>query len=130
MVRHPRRGIVRGLGGGHLQNYTFMKYSSPFEANKALEIAGAFAQETSTGRLIIYAEHTDKIGLNLRFWLCFQPRIDAPCKFSIEDQVYLDRDGGWRKPHGDSSRRHFSTPSAAIKHAKTLFKLNYSAIKL
>ena len=80
--------------------------------------AEKYQRELPDGRIIIYSEApTD---YSIRFWLCFQPRIDAPCKFSIGGQRYLDRDGGWREPHGASSHRHFSSPAAAIRFADAL----------
>ena len=80
--------------------------------------ADKFQRELPNGRIIIYSEAPSDY--NLRFWLCFQPRIDAPSKFTVSGQKYLDKDGSWREPHGAASRRHFNSPQDAIKFASSL----------
>jgi len=54
------------------------------------------------------------------FWLTFQPKADTPSGYTVRGQLYLDKDGHWRDPHGAKYRRHFSTPATAIKHADNL----------
>jgi len=80
--------------------------------------ADEYQRELDDGRIIIYSEAPSDF--SIRFWLCFQPRIDAPSKFTVSGQKYLDLDGQWREPHGAKYRRHFSSPSAAIKTAEAL----------
>lgn len=80
--------------------------------------ADTFQRETLKGRIIIYSETPSDY--SIRFWLCFQPRIDAPCVFTVSGQKYLDKDGMWREPHGAKSRRHFNSPQDAIKFANAL----------
>jgi len=72
------------------------------------------------GRIIIYSEFpSDK---SMRFWLCFQhatpPGILRP--YTVSGQLYLEKDGHWREPHGAKYRRHFSTPATAMNHADNL----------
>jgi len=80
--------------------------------------AEKYQRELPNGRIIIYSDTPNNY--SIRFWLCFQPRSDTPSRFSIGGQRYLDKDGGWREPHGASSRRHFSSPAAAIRFADAL----------
>jgi hypothetical protein len=80
--------------------------------------ADQFQRELPEGRIIIYSEAPSNY--SLRFWLCFQHRIDAPCVFTVAGQKYLDKDGAWKEPHGAKSRRHFNSPQAAIKAASAL----------
>jgi hypothetical protein len=80
--------------------------------------ADQFQREIPQGRIIIYSETPSDH--SIRFWLCFQPRIDAPSVFTVGGQKYLDKDGAWREPHGAKSRRHFSSPQSAIKAASNL----------
>lgn len=80
--------------------------------------ADQFKREVPGGRIIIYSETPSDY--SIRFWLCFQHRIDAPSVFTVSGQRYLDKDGEWREPHGAASRRHFNSPSAAIKFANAI----------
>lgn len=97
-----------------------MQFTNTIQARSALNGVEEFQRIVPMGRIVIYSEHTDPDGKNWRFWLCFQHRIDAPSPFTVRGQLYLDRDGRWREPHGAASRRHFATPSAAAKHAQKL----------
>jgi len=84
----------------------------------SLAQADAYTRQVPGGRLVIYAgvpsEH------RVMFWLAFQPTAETPSGYTVRGQLYLDKDGRWREPHGAKYRRHFSTPSAAIKHANNL----------
>lgn len=97
-----------------------MKYATTLQERAALNGVESYQRIVPGGRVVIYSEHTDGEGKNWRFWLCFQHRIDAPSIFTIRDQLYLDKDGRWRHPHGASSRRHFHSPNAAAKYAEGL----------
>jgi len=101
-----------------------MKYPTTREGAAAFEAAGEFSRPVTGGRIVIYSEHTDPMGRNVRHWLCFQfPNPWAHEKgssaYTIAGQIYLEKDGCWRAPRGASFRRHFSTPAAAIKAANS-----------
>jgi hypothetical protein len=84
-----------------------MKTTGYRQQMELINEAAKFQRELPNGRIIIYSEMPSDY--TIRFWLCFQPRIDAPCVFTVGGQKYLDKDGAWREPHGAKSRRHFNS---------------------
>ena len=92
-----------------------MNYSNVSQANVAFEIADKFFLLVPGGRITIASEHTDKAGKNVRHWLHFQKELDTAGRYEATG-TYLEKNGEWISPRGAKYRRHFSTPSAAIKY--------------
>ena len=92
-----------------------MNYSTVSQANAAFQEASDFELRVPGGRIIISSEHTDKPGKNVRHWLHFQREIETVSRY-VATGIYLEKNGEWISPRGAKYRRHFSTPSAAIKY--------------